>query len=126
MSRSNLSRRLVAVVLVSTMLVSSGCIGPFNLTRTVYRWNNGVEGTKEVPSKWMREVVFVALVFLPVYPATLFADAVLFNSIQFWTGDNPIKAARVSGVEGMRLVDADGNVQPPPSWAPHASVVVAR
>jgi len=44
-----------------------------------------------VGSKWANEVVFLAIgVLLPVYGLAGLADVLIFNSIEFWTGDNPI------------------------------------
>ena len=74
----------VVVGLLAIALVSSGCFGPFNLTRRLYRWNT------EVGDKWEREIVFLLLALTPVYSATTLADAVVFNSMEFWTGKNPV------------------------------------
>jgi hypothetical protein len=65
-------------------LVASGCFGPFNLTRRLYQWN------AQVGEKWEREIVFLLLALTPVYSAAVLADAVVFNSMEFWTGRNPV------------------------------------
>jgi hypothetical protein len=39
----------------------------------------------------MREGVFLLLVILPVYEFSLLIDGLLLNSIEFWTGDKPVK-----------------------------------
>lgn len=84
-------------VLVACFGLAAGCYGPFNLTKTIYNWNGQVQGAGQVEAKWMREGIFVALVLIPVYPISVVADALVFNSIEFWTGQNPIKVSREEG-----------------------------
>ena len=45
-------------------------------------WNVGIDG------KWGNEVCFVLLI--PVYVIFSLGDVVIFNSWQWWTGNNPI------------------------------------
>ncbi len=45
---------------------------------------------EQTEDRWGREILFVILYVIPVYPFAGFADIVLFNSIEFWTGKNPI------------------------------------
>jgi len=70
------------IALVAIILSLSSCIGSFNLTNSLYRWNTNLG------SKPANEGVFLAFVILPVYSATLFVDAVVLNSIEFWTGES--------------------------------------
>ena len=70
--------------LLAAAVLASGCYGPFNLTRRLYQWNG------QVGDKWEKELVFLLLVALPVYQLTTFGDAVVFNSMEFWTGNNPV------------------------------------
>ena len=74
----------IVVGLVALALLTSGCYGPFNLTRRLYQWNS------QVGDKWEKELVFLLLVVLPVYELTTLGDAVVFNSMEFWTGNNPV------------------------------------
>lgn len=76
----------MAVVLCAGALMVSGCYGPFNLTRRLYQWNGQVGG------KWEREFLFILLAWAPVYGLTVLGDAVVFNSMEFWTGNNPVDA----------------------------------
>ena len=41
----------------------------------------------------MKEFVFFGMIIVPVYMFSALLDAFIFNSIQFWSGDNPIKAS---------------------------------
>ena len=72
----------IAAVMVG--MVTSGCFGPFNLTRRLYRWNEQVNG------KWEREFMFILLAWVPVYGLAVLGDGVVFNSMEFWTGKNPV------------------------------------
>lgn len=74
-----------ALALTVAALVAGGCYGPFNLTRRLYRWNADMGH-----DQWEREFIFLLLNFVPVYGTVALADAVAFNSMQFWTGNNPV------------------------------------
>ena len=90
---------VTAIVLVCFLTVTSACYGPFNLTRNIYHWNSEVKGSGEVSEKWMKEIVFFGMIIIPVYMLSALADAFIFNSMQFWTGNNPIKLTR--GPDGL-------------------------
>jgi hypothetical protein len=92
--RGSLARKIVAGGMLGLFLtMATACYGPFNLTRNVYHWNSGVKGSGEVNDKWMREFVFFGMIVVPVYMFSALLDAFVFNSIQFWTGENPVKAS---------------------------------
>jgi hypothetical protein len=79
-----MKRALVAVVLASTIAVN-GCIGSFSLTNNLYKWNE-----KATDSKYVNSAILWVLGILPVYDITLFVDFVLFNTIEFYGGKNPV------------------------------------
>lgn len=89
-------------------LFASGCYGPFNLTRRLYQWNGQVGR-----DKWEREFVFLILIWAPVYEVVSLADAVVFNSMEFWTGKNPVDRPSASWRDGQprtkRLVRKDSS-----------------
>ncbi len=70
------------IVALALLLTGSGCYGPFNLTRRLYHWN------QQIGDKWENELVFL-LLLLP-YGFSSTADAVVFNAMEFWTGNNPV------------------------------------
>jgi hypothetical protein len=74
---------LAATLLAATLLFNS-CIGSFGLTNKLYSWNN------DVGDKFVNELVFLAFVIIPVYGVTLFIDGIILNSIEFWSGSNPV------------------------------------
>ena len=71
--------KLTALLLSATIMFSS-CIGSFQLTNKVFKMNNNIG------DKWVNELVFAACCILPVYEITLFVDAIVFNTIEFWSG----------------------------------------
>ncbi len=74
---------LAASLVVASVLFNS-CIGSFGLTTKLYSWNNSIGG------KWANEAVFFAFLIIPVYEVTLFIDYLILNSIEFWSGSNPV------------------------------------
>jgi hypothetical protein len=73
----------VALVLAASILLTS-CYGSFKLTRNLHEWN----GT--LGDKWINALVFYGLLVVPVYEIAVTVDAVILNTIEFWTGDNPV------------------------------------
>ena len=100
---------VVCMVLASFMGITTACYGPFNLTKNVYHWNSGIKGSGEVSDKWMKEFVFFGMIVVPVYMFSALLDAFIFNSIQFWSGDNPVKASEL-GDDGQAKVAQVGDL----------------
>jgi len=109
MKKGTIVRRAVAItVMASFMSVTNACYGPFNLTRNVYHWNSNIKGGSEVNEKWMKEFVFFGMIIIPVYMFSALLDAFIFNSIQFWSGDNPVKATDAGSDGATRVVRLGG------------------
>jgi hypothetical protein len=105
MKGKTLRNRIVAAIVVGSFLtVTTACYGPFNLTRNVYHWNSNIKGSSEVNEKWMKEFVFFGMIIIPVYMFSALLDAFIFNSIQFWSGSNPVKADDAGGDGATRVV----------------------
>ena len=80
-----MTQRILAACLAAALVFgSSGCYGPFKLTKKLHAWNG------QVGEKWANEFVFLVLIWVPVYGLATLGDALIFNSIEFWTGENPI------------------------------------
>lgn len=79
-------KRVIAAILIGAVLVLSftACFGKFQATRTVYGWNDSLG------NKWVKTLVFWAFSIIPVYMVVGLVDAIIFNLIEFWTGQNPI------------------------------------
>lgn len=69
-------------------LATTGCFGKFQLTRKVYTFNKDVD-----PDKWIQWFTFLVLSIVPVYGVAFLVDVVFANSVEFWTGENPIQAS---------------------------------
>lgn len=80
--RRPLTSWLLVLLVGSTSVHTTGCFGSFGLTFKLYNFNKGVSG-----NKFIRWLVFLGFVILPVYEIVLVADALVLNSIEFWTGD---------------------------------------
>ncbi|BDC99812.1 hypothetical protein PEPS_20930 [Persicobacter psychrovividus] len=74
----------MAFFMLSAGLFQTSCYGPFKLTVKLWNWNG------QIGDKFINALVFVGLNIIPVYGITAFLDAVIFNSIEFWGGNNPI------------------------------------
>ena len=83
----------VAISLAGTLTFSS-CLGSFGITGKLYNFNQNVGG------KFVNQVVFWAFCIVPVYEIAVFADVVIFNTIEFWTGSNPIAEGVTKDVKG--------------------------
>ena len=80
-------RHRFAALLCTTVLVltlSTGCYGKFALTKAVYDFNSQVE------DEIARSIVTAVLIIFPAYEFAGLADWILFNTLEFWTGKNPI------------------------------------
>ncbi len=55
--------------------------------------NSGIKGSGEGNDKWMKEFVFFGMIVVPVYMFSALLDAFIFNSLQFWSGNNPIQVS---------------------------------
>ena len=73
-----------SAVVLSAAIMFSSCIGSFSLTNKVQQWN------ESLGDKMINELVFVCMHIVPVYPISIFADILVLNSIEFWTGSNPV------------------------------------
>lgn len=95
---------LAVVITLASSLMFSSCIGSFALTNKVLSWN------KQVGSKFVNELVFCGLWILPVYELSAIADMLVINSIEFWSGSNPVTASTtrvVDGKDARYLVKSD-------------------
>jgi len=92
------------VLLLAGSIMSTSCIGSFALSNKLVAWN------KQVGSKFVNELVFFAFWIIPVYEVSLLADVLVLNSIEFWSGNNPVARGTkvIDGQDGRYLVECDG------------------
>ena len=92
---------LVAAVLSGSLLFSS-CVGSFGLFNCLTTWN------QSLGNKFVNELVFLAFNIVPVYGVAYLADALVINSIEFWSGSNPMAnvgdVKKVKGENGNYMV----------------------
>jgi hypothetical protein len=90
---------LAACTLTVTSLSTTGCFGSFKAFNGLREWNGKFSSNKFV--NWL---VFLVLNIIPVYGILFFADTLIINSIEFWTGKNPLALG-----DTYRETDANGN-----------------
>lgn len=81
---NNPIRKLCLTLGVAATLTATSCIGPNNAYNSVLNWNS------KLSNKYVNELAFLGLHFIPVYQLCYFGDLVLFNSVEYWTGNNMI------------------------------------
>ena len=79
-----MKKTLLALGCAAAMFGTS-CIGPNNLFNSAINWTG-----KATDTKFVNELIFLGLYIIPVIPICLWIDLLIFNSIEFWGGDNPI------------------------------------
>lgn len=77
----------VATVLLAATLAMSSCVGSFSLFNKLAAWNKDATG-----NKFLNELIF--LIISPAYGVCSLVDVLVLNTIEFWTGDNPV-ASRI-------------------------------
>ena len=93
------SSRLVAALFAAVLsLHVSGCFGSFALTRNIYGLNERISD-----NKFVRWLVFLGFSIIPVYEVGALVDVLVFNSLEFWTGSNPLANAETKE-DGTRVV----------------------
>lgn len=94
-----------ALLIAGSSLVFTSCIGSFGLTNNVLSWN------RNIGPKFVNELVFFCFWILPVYEVTALVDVLVLNSIEFWSGNNPVSASvkAVDTDHGRYMIACDGN-----------------
>lgn len=102
-----MKKKFITVAVICTIcgaMTLPSCIGSFQLTNRLLSWN------KHIGNKFVNELVYFAFWVLPVYEVSSIADFVVLNSIEFWSGENPIAHGTkvIEGNDGKYLVKCDG------------------
>lgn len=101
-----MKKRLIPVALIAAISIPvfTSCIGSFALTSKLLSWN------KSIGSKIVNELVFIGFWILPVYEVSALADILVINSIEFWSGSNPMASGKkvIDGQDGRYIVECDG------------------
>jgi hypothetical protein len=116
-TRRPLFNRALAGVLAFCLLASTltGCYGRFPLTNAVYDLNGRVTDNHIVHS-----ILMVVLAILPVYKFCIIIDALIINSIEYWTGKD------INGTSAYEQPDGTTAVLMPGAHADEAILTVWR
>ena len=92
--------KVVAILLAGSFLFSSCAVGSFSLFNKYAKWQ-----THMTSDKYVNAIVGFFLGGF-VYPITLFVDSIVLNTIEFWTGSNPLaenvgKTQTIQGQDGV-------------------------
>lgn len=94
--------KMAATVMICGAFLLSSCVGSFGLHSKLVNWN------QSIGNKFVNELVYLACNIIPVYGVCYLADAVVINSIEFWSGSNPMANVgdikKVKGENGDYLV----------------------
>lgn len=95
--------KMAATILICSTFLFTSCIGSFGLHSKLVNWN------QSIGNKFVNELVFLAFNIIPVYGVCYLADIVVINSIEFWSGSNPMASVgdvkKVKGENGNYLVE---------------------
>lgn len=78
-------KKLTTAAVLATTLMTSGCLGANHAFEGIRDWNRTATG-----NKWGNEAIFLGLSIVPVYAFAYLGDVLVFNTMEFWTGHNPI------------------------------------
>lgn len=78
-------KKTILAAALALGITTSSCLGPDNAYNSIKNWNAELS-----EQDWVNEIVFLGLTFIPVYGFALFLDVVVLNTVNYWTGDNPI------------------------------------
>src|SRR5512140_3113357 len=90
MRGSRIGKGIALVLVASVGALSAGCFGKFQLTRKLYDINQSID------EKYVRSAA--TWLFVIPYAVTGLLDFVVFNVIEFWTGENTVASAPVTKV----------------------------
>jgi len=107
-------KRPATLSLVATLffgVTTAGCYGKFALTRRIYDWNG-----RATNNKFANSAILWAFLIIPVYEVAGLADFFIFNTIEVFSGDNPI-ARQEDGAVRLRYAGRDYRLTETPSGA---------
>ena len=98
-----MKRRILVTALLGVMIFMAGCLGPMNATTRVKTWN------REIENRWSGQVVYV-LFRIPyggLYGILFLSDVALWNSIEFWGGNNPVEGVDPARLRALQELDKE-------------------
>ena len=99
-----MKKPLSLMLIALFILIGTGCSGTFSLTKKYNSWHRGFE------NPWTDEAVFLGSIILPVYFVTTLGDAIIFNSLEFWGEENPVKSTSIMQDDVTLTRQTDGTL----------------
>src|SRR5690606_18162245 len=78
-------RKVLVCALLCMSFLFTSCLGSFSAWNNLRDWNEDA-----TDNKFVNNAIFWGLNIIPVYGLFYLGDVVIFNLIEFWSGDNPI------------------------------------
>lgn len=104
--KKNSWRSLIVFSLLLSFLSTSlfSCFGRFALVRTVYKFNDSIKVDPPLLQRFVKTLLMYALdiPLIPVYFIAGFLDVLIFNLIEFWTGENILMDAKIPEIKGSK------------------------
>ena len=103
-------KKSIAALVCAGMITLTGCYGSNALFEKIHKWN----GT--LGNKWLNSIVHFGMNVIPVYGIALFVDFLVLNTVEFWTGSNPLASGDsyyekdAQGNEIAAVKNADGSM----------------
>lgn len=95
----------IFVMAAALSVVLNSCLGSYSAFNGLRSWNENV-----VDNKFVNNLLFWGLWIVPVYPLFIAGDTLIFNTIEFWSGSNPI-AMNEGEIESQILVQEGNTIQ---------------
>lgn len=118
MRKKIISTVMATVLLFSVSMTNTSCIGSFALTQKVHSFN------QNLGNKFVQELGFILMIVIPVYEVAAVIDALVINTIEFWSGNNPM--AMNEGDIQKQYVEIDGKEVEMTATKGHMTVVEAN
>ena len=89
----------VSALFLAAALLTSSCVGSFSLFNHLAKWNTHAPG-----SKFLNEIIFILI--SPAYAVCSVVDVLVLNTIEFWSGSNPMAqkvgtTQEITGQDGL-------------------------
>jgi hypothetical protein len=78
-------KKLAIALTLCALMIGTSCVGSYRAFNSLASWN-----TRASDSKWLNELINLGLYIIPVYELFFIGDMLIFNSLEFWTGKNPL------------------------------------
>ena len=88
----------IATLIAAGLITLTGCYGSNACFEKLHKWN-GTFG-----NKWLSSIIHFGMHVIPVYGFAYFIDFLVLNTVEFWTGSNPLASG-----DSYFEQDAQGN-----------------